>query len=731
MAERPGHLHTSKSFTRLESTQAKSPLSRSRASTLQGPPMPTILDPLKATATPDEEEGHANGDVFASKENEDEEPEHEPSVPEGFEELPIEIRSLTERFLESLSAKVHPSPLSADRLSDLFQDFYTRASAKINTHIATLSARLTSDTFKKASASSRPGSIRSASGESGEQQMLSATEMADRKKARRLLETKRASLEEAVERAVCEKVYDRIWRHRSTDDEERDHKLRSRTAALSLVGIGLKELLMSAEELTEEERQKTKEREGEIREWLSTARDDILLMNQEKYPLGKLRHLTAAHKSIVEALSKIFPASSSADEILPTLIYTLITLEPSQLNAFSDLKFIQRFRGTTRMDGETAYCLVNLEAAISFLETVDLSSLRAEESTALEKSERSNSRPSTPRSEITPMALGLAQAPDLSQTPATPITSSPLPQQPPSPGTKAQRRLSNLIQTQTNRIEAASDAVRESILDSADQALGRINNTLDTSFKFLFGRMKDRDPNSPVHEPELPKTLEDARKLVSSPTRIDREEDNASVSAASSTVGEERPEEPGNKDLQARMTDLFSGRRQLRDRSADSTQSAGSGKRVAFTGSNEGKPPAVPAKNDTPPQTNTSAVDSIRNMGNSLNPLNRLANINVLPRFGRTVSTASTPGVGTPNSELNKQVPPIATASRSLSGEVLQVDDKGARAIAAIEGLKKTTPPVKRFLEAKDAQDLKLKEVDELLKEYQRLATALRGTINY
>ncbi|KAF2444801.1 hypothetical protein P171DRAFT_359320 [Karstenula rhodostoma CBS 690.94] len=683
--------------------------------------MPPILDPLKA----DDDEGHADGDVFASKRDEEEQAEPQLNVPEGFEELPIEIRSLTERFLESLSAKVHPSPLSADHLSDLFQDFYTRASTKINTHIATLSARLTSDTYKKTSASSRPGSIRSASGESGEQQMLSASEMADRKKARRVLEVKRASLEEAVERAVCEKVYERIWRHRSTDDEERDHKLRSRTAALSLVGIGLKELLMSTEELTEEERQKTKDRDGEIREWLSTARDDILLMSEEKYPLGKLRHLTAAHKSIVEALSKIFPASSSADEILPTLIYTLITLEPSRLDAYSELKFIQRFRGTTRMDGETAYCLVNLEAAVSFLETVDLSSLRAEEPGSYDKT---GSRPSTPKSEITPMPLGLAQAPDLTQTPASP-TSSTAPQQPPSPGTKAQRRLSNLIQTQTNRIEAASDAVRESILDSADQALGRINNTLDTSFKFLFGRMKDHDPNSPIQEPvELPKTLEDARKLVSSPTRMETEDDAASVSGASSTHGEERVEEQGRPDLQARMTDLFGGRRQLRDRSVDSMQSGGSGKRVAF----DAKPLPITTKSETtPPPTNTSAVDSIRNMGNSLNPLNRFASINVLPRFGRTVSQSTTPGVGTPSSEPNKQLPTVATASRSPSSEPTQVDDKGARAIAAIEGLKKTTPPVKRFLEAKDSQDLKLKEVDELLKEYQRLATALRGTVNY
>lgn len=60
--------------------------------------MPTILDPLKVAATSDDDQGHADGDVFASKEEDDKESEHEPGVPEGFEELPIEIRSLTERY---------------------------------------------------------------------------------------------------------------------------------------------------------------------------------------------------------------------------------------------------------------------------------------------------------------------------------------------------------------------------------------------------------------------------------------------------------------------------------------------------------------------------------------------------------------------------------------------------------------------------------------------------------
>ena len=94
MTDRPKRLHTSNSFTRLESVQAKQPPSRSRASTLQGPPMPAIRDPLKSEG----EEGHADADVFASKEGEEEQAEHPVNVPEGFEELPIEIRSLTERY---------------------------------------------------------------------------------------------------------------------------------------------------------------------------------------------------------------------------------------------------------------------------------------------------------------------------------------------------------------------------------------------------------------------------------------------------------------------------------------------------------------------------------------------------------------------------------------------------------------------------------------------------------
>ena len=94
MSDRPKNLHPSRSFTRLDSAP-KSPLSRSRASTLQGPHVPDRLDPLKAAMVPEEDE-NADGDVFVKEENEMDGSE-EPKAPDTFEELPIEIRSLTER----------------------------------------------------------------------------------------------------------------------------------------------------------------------------------------------------------------------------------------------------------------------------------------------------------------------------------------------------------------------------------------------------------------------------------------------------------------------------------------------------------------------------------------------------------------------------------------------------------------------------------------------------------
>ena len=56
-----------------------------------------MLDPLQTSVVPEEDE-NTDGDVFAKKDEEEEQESVAQPAPDVFEELPIEIRSLTERY---------------------------------------------------------------------------------------------------------------------------------------------------------------------------------------------------------------------------------------------------------------------------------------------------------------------------------------------------------------------------------------------------------------------------------------------------------------------------------------------------------------------------------------------------------------------------------------------------------------------------------------------------------
>lgn len=555
--------------------------------------------------------------------------------------------------------------------------------------------------------------------------MLTASEITDRRKARRLLELQRLALEEAVERGICEKVYDRIYRHRSTDDEERDAKLRSKTAALSLVGIGLKELHVDVDSMNKPDSDASSEANHDINRLLIPARESLQRMDDEHFPLGKLQHLTAAHKSIVETLSHLFPSSSSADEVLPTLIYTLITSPAESINVYSALHFIQLFRAAGKVDGEAAYCLVNLEAAISFLETVDLSSLRADEFP--EGPTKGSSGPTTP-------LLGSGPGPNLAPRSTTPglspvsITSQDrstesidgdmsLPLTPASPTTTLRpvntnhRRLSSLIQAQAERIEAG----RDTFLNSADQAFDSINSTLENSFKFLFGRLKEQESEGHGSPILMPKTLEDARKLVSPPI-TEEEDDGKSASGRSSIMEKAYDSDDPLTKPENKMLELVGGRRALRDRSTDSARSGNSSKHVAFI-STDGQAPEKPASS-TPP---SGPVDAVGNLMNTLNPLNRFS-VPSFSRFGRSVSGPAPPA---PTIEKRKQITDVPEKARG-DGPLHETDLNAAEALAQ---LRKTKPPLRRFVEMRDAKELKIGEIEDLLKDYKRLAEALREAV--
>jgi lysine/ornithine N-monooxygenase len=181
-------------------------------------------------------------------------------------------------FIESLSLKIHPTPLAVSQLMELFQQFYVTAFQNIDTHISHSWLSLSS---KKRSSPSTPKN-------QNPTQMLSISEISQKKKNRKLLEVKRLALEEAVERRITEGVYDRIWRHKSTDDEARDEALRSKMEALNVVGVKLEHLGVELDVTT-----------GNVEEELSPAVDALVAMNRPKFPLGKLTYLKQAHKSIV------------------------------------------------------------------------------------------------------------------------------------------------------------------------------------------------------------------------------------------------------------------------------------------------------------------------------------------------------------------------------------------------------------------------------------------------
>jgi hypothetical protein len=783
---RPKPLHTSRSFTRMESPPSTASSPRKRANTTQVVGIASIPEARPIDANSELFGSDSKADVFENREDDGKEvsepdtPAPELNLPGTLDELPIEIRSMTERFLESLSAKVHPAPLSADTLSDMFQDFYERAASQISVHIATLASRLgrketsPAATVRNAKGRARAGSSAKRNGSPASTtsggEMLTVSEVSDRKKARKILELKRLAWEEAVERAVCEKIYDKLWKHRTTDDDARDEKLRSRTAALSLVGIGLKELHVDIEPSQGPVPKTAQEKENEIYTSLSAAREALLRMDDERFPLGKLQHLTAAHKSIVETLSQLFPSSSSADEILPTLIYTLITAADLDLNVVSNLSFIQRFRSSSKVDGESAYCLVNLEAAISFLETVDLSSLRADEPP--EGPAKNNSRPSTPNTSdkaaphqphathtLKPETSSVTATSHDIATPST--TDKPLPVTTSAnlaanrPGAPA-RRLSSMVQAQADRFETS----RNELLQAADKVYDSINGTLENSLNSLFGRLKDQvTPGSTAVT--LPKTLEEARKLVSTPPPP--EEDALTLSGS----GRSSPDDPLSEvtnpksanSSSNRPLELLAGRGPNRDRSVDSASSTTSSlrrKTQPALMSNSKAPTESPSNNNN---NNEPLAAAASNFISSMNPLslgNRFTSnfSNAIPRFGRAAST------GTPPPPQNHQLPSLETSSSSSATKPKHLShitesptttvtpatpiignsssppppplertnshaSDDLNAIEALAELRRIKPPRTRFLEVGSANELKLGEVEELLAEYRRLARAI------
>ena len=239
----------------------------------------------------------------------------------------------------------------------------------------------------------------------------------------------------------------------------------------------------------------------------------------------------------------------------------------------------------------------------------------------------------------------------------------------------------------------------------------------------MFGRLKEQQQSIDATsngEVVLPRTLDDARRLVE-PKSISDDEDP--ISGASS-VAEHQLDGPLENDSKTptykseeKLLGLIAGRKETRDRSADSAQSSGSGKRVAFA-ANIGPNPASQSINTKmqhiaeSPAT-SSPMESMRNLGNSLNPLKGFGGLRA---FGRNASSTSNPAI--PSTEIVDK-----PASKPQSQDDLE---KEATPPALVASKTKIEPPIERLLMLTEVDEMRLGEVRELLKDYKRLAYKLQ-----
>lgn len=388
------------------------------------------------------------------------------------EDLPPKLMAIVERFLVSLQEPRYASPLSGDDISGLYQDFYEKFYQAAAAYL-------------KGSGTNTPASI---------QPMETFSEIAEKKKEREKRPLKIRHYTEMAEALACSRVYSKIFTLSFSGDSDTaaNNLIHSRIAVLRQIPVTLVHLDLN------------EVKEDQLYPLLKGAGSELHKMDESDTPAAKLECLLRAHRVLVATLSsQLAGTSSSADLILPALIYTFIYYDIP--NLWLNLQFMNRFRNKRYLQGEHLYCLTNFEAAVGFLNTVTL------------------------------QVLGI----DASEVPEN-VDTSPLSQTLPSGQKDKDKtdvkteggRLGTPGPEKGNRSRSSSSAKRmASILSSselADQSLKTLGSTIGSigsSYKYLVGKFSHEKQKT-----DYPATLEEARKVIGLESR------SRSASAAGSVT---------------------------------------------------------------------------------------------------------------------------------------------------------------------------------------------------
>jgi len=154
---------------------------------------------------------------------------------------------------------------------------------------------------------------------------------------------------EGLEKYVMTKAHARVF-GRGKRDEARDEALRRR--------IGAMREIVTAQHLD------VAETAHAAASW-ALAESELGKMNQFKAPRDKLVCVLNTCRIINNTLTTRQGSDGGADDFLPVLVYVTLRANPERLE--SNLRYIQRFRGESRLVSEAAYFFTNLVSAVRFL----------------------------------------------------------------------------------------------------------------------------------------------------------------------------------------------------------------------------------------------------------------------------------------------------------------------------------------------------------------------------
>ncbi|KAG8596561.1 hypothetical protein GDO81_001969 [Engystomops pustulosus] len=164
-----------------------------------------------------------------------------------------------------------------------------------------------------------------------------------------------------IEKLVMTRIYKSVFCLHSSQDEQKDLFLHKRIKSLSWVTPRMLQLPLA-------------EGSQEEKNGISCSVTALIEMDSKRAPQDKLSCVSKACNYLYKSIQSCKMEPATADDLLSCLIYSTLKANPPRL--WSNLEYITRFCNPKRlMAGECGYYFTNLCCAVSFIETLEASSL--------------------------------------------------------------------------------------------------------------------------------------------------------------------------------------------------------------------------------------------------------------------------------------------------------------------------------------------------------------------